>query len=539
MSPPAGATAGLPDAPSETGRSAAAGRGLRLTGWRAAYNGVLLPSAAALLPAASRLHGKLAAYRDLRRDWRSALEATLSRRPDLAAGDALWVHAASAGEFLQARALLRELRRVLPAAPLVLTYTSPSAAPALERFQGADLVLPLPLDTLRNVRLWLDAVRPAALALVDAEVWPNLLVETSRRGIPAALVSARLTAGAGRLRGLARSFYRELYPLLDLLGCVDVPSAERFQGAGASLASLRVTGDLRVDETIRRSAGVPSTSPLPFPWIVPVLAAGSTWPEDEAVLLPALERLRDRGVFFSLVIAPHEVGEARLAGLERALEAAGFSPGRLSAVAAPSGLAGEGPEGGGLGRVEAGEGLSGGSSARISRPGVARVGRLQLEIREPAAEAQAHLVDAVIVDRVGLLYRLYAGAAAAYVGGAFRGAPHNVMEPAAFGVPVVTGPRVRKSWMAGEMLRAGGLFPVADTDAAVAVLEHLLSARSPGAAGERARGLLLAHGGAAARTLQALAEVGWLPRSESGWLPQSEAGSLPQNDAGAAISPRN
>jgi 3-deoxy-D-manno-octulosonic-acid transferase len=165
------------------------------------------------------------------------------------------------------------------------------------------------------------------------------------------------------------------------------------------------------------------------------------------------------------------------------------------------------------GEVEPVAGRPSAPRRRAGRGQIARLGRLQLELLEPAEEAQAELLDAVIVDRLGLLYRLYAGAAAAYVGGAFRGALHNVMEPAAFGVPVVTGPRIRKSWVAGEMLRAGGLFPIADVPAAVAVLEHLLAGEPGARAGERARSLLLTHSGAAERTLRALEEVGWLPQS--------------------------
>jgi 3-deoxy-D-manno-octulosonic-acid transferase len=517
------------------GRGSAVRRGgPGLAAWLGAYNGLFVPGASLALPLVGRLNGKVAAYRAQGREWRSGLDAALSRRPDVAAGDALWVHAASAGELLQARALLRELRRAAPAAPLVLTYTSPSAGPFLERFQGADLVLPLPPDTRSNVGFLLNAVRPAALALVDAEIWPNLVSESARRGIPVALVSARLAPGAGRLRVLARPFYRALYPLLDVVACVDGPSAERFDAAGARVASLHVTGDLRVDETLRRSAGVPAATSLPLPWILPVLAAGSTLPDDEAVLLPALERLRDRGVFFSLVIAPHEVTERRLAALESALEASGWTPGRLSALTTASDLGDA--ETGKLGALGSGTPIG---TAEQGQPSslpaldpasqIARLGPVQLEIRDPVAEAQP--VDAIVVDRVGLLYRLYAGTAAAYVGGAFRGAPHNVMEPAAFGVPVVTGPRVRKSWMAGEMLRAGGLFPVADVEAACAVLEHLLGARSPGPAGGRARDVLLAHAGAAERTLRALVERGWLRRDG----PDGER----QSEAGASTSPRN
>jgi 3-deoxy-D-manno-octulosonic-acid transferase len=428
-----------------------------------------------------------------------ALETELARRPDVAVGDALWVHAASAGELLQARALLSALRAELPSTPLVLTYTSPSATPSLERFRTADLVFPLPLDSPENARVWMDLVRPTALALVDAELWPAFVDEAARREAAVALVGARL-GESWRARFPARGLYRELYRRLALIGCADEESARRFAAAGAPATSLRVTGDLRVDETLRRSAAVEPPE-LPLPGMLPVLVAGSTWPDDEAVLLPALERLRDHGTFFALVLAPHEVDEKRLAAVESSLGARGFTPVRWSGV---------------------------GSSAGDS---------------EIPPEA-----DALLVDRVGVLHRLYATARAAYVGGAFHGALHNVMEPAAFAVPVVTGPRIRKSWVARELERACALFPVADVAACAAVLEHLLSEpgrlgvrgrsghgggnsfAAPSSAGRRAREVLLAHAGATQRTLEALREVGWMP--------QAGAGSTisPMNRSGGTLS---
>jgi 3-deoxy-D-manno-octulosonic-acid transferase len=95
------------------------------------------------------------------------------------------------------------------------------------------------------------------------------------------------------------------------------------------------------------------------------------------------------------------------------------------------------------------------------------------------------------------------------VGGGVRGAVHNVMEPAAFGVPILTGPRIRRSWAAMAMVASAGLFPVADVAAVVTVLEHLLGGDAGREAGARARAVLLAHAGATERTLRALDEVGW------------------------------
>jgi 3-deoxy-D-manno-octulosonic-acid transferase len=465
---------------------------IAVAGLRAAYNELVVPAAGIALPAAAWAVPKLAAYRRARSGWLSMLERRLEQRPDVAVGDALWVHAASAGESLQARALLTRLRSERPADPLVLTYVSPSAVPLLEDYHGADLVFPLPLDTRRNAHALLEALRPRGLALIDAELWPNLLREARRRSVRTALVSARLAADSWRSRLPARALYADMYRQLDLVGSVDEESAERFRDAGVPAERLRVTGDLRVDVTLERLRSSGPAPPMALPTLLPLVVAGSTWPDDEAVLFPALTRLRDRGLFFSLVAAPHEAGEKRLAALESALTDAGFSPRRWS---------------------------------RIAEDGTSEVE-----------------CDALIIDRIGVLYRLYALAAAAYVGGGFRGAVHNVMEPAAAGTPVLTGPYTKRSWFADRMERAGCLFRVGDLEACAGTLEHLLidapsaSQRAGGAgvpgAGERARQTLHAHAGAADRTVAALRERGWLVDCETGPDAEAMPGGPLQREAG-------
>ncbi|MFN2432619.1 MAG: 3-deoxy-D-manno-octulosonic acid transferase [Gemmatimonadota bacterium] len=471
--------------------------------WRAVYDALVLPSAEALLPAAALVDSKAAAYRAARAGWRAALETALAARPDVALGDALWVHAASAGEFLQARALLRALRSVRPDLPLVYTYTSPSALPLLQGFRGADLVFPLPIDSRANVRDWLDAVRPAALALVDAELWPNALLESRRRGLPVALVSARLGGDSRRVRGPLRGFFRGLQAALDLVACADDHSAALFRAGGVEPARVAVTGDLRVDETLRRTAELPPRAGLPLPELLPLVVAGSTWPEDEAVLLRALEVLRDRGVLLALALAPHEVSAARLEGLEASLAARGFTPARWSSLAASEADAAP---------VSGGRDAAARAAAPVPRS-LRVAGALGTGLRQTTDEPA---VDALIVDRVGLLYRLYGSGRVAWIGGAFRNAVHNVMEPVAFGIPVVTGPETGRSWIARELTDRCALYPVADVPACAAALEHLLLDGGAAAeAGARGRAVLEVHAGAAARTVVALAAAGWLSQTET------------------------
>ncbi|MBA2565170.1 MAG: hypothetical protein H0V09_07075, partial [Gemmatimonadetes bacterium] len=391
----------------------------------------------------------------------------LAARPEIRAGSAVWVHAASAGELLQAQPLLAALTAVRPRPPLVYTYTSPSAEPLLGSVLDADLVVPLPLDTRRNAADWIDAVRPRALALVDAELWPNLLRECCRRGILRALVSARVGPASRRARVPWRYAYRTLLRELDVVACADADSATRLLAIGARRERVHVTGDLRVDATLQRAASGEPPPALPFPGDHPVVVAGSTWPDDEAVLLPALRGLRDRSLATRLVIAPHEGGEARLSGVERSLARWGFTAVRLSRLAAESSM--------------------------------------------------AQAADAVLVDRTGQLYRLYGAANLAWVGGGFRGALHSVMEPAAFGVPVVTGPATGGSWFAGELRHAGALFPVRHAREAEDVMGALLASRARrDAAGAAARAVLESYGGATERTVAVLMGSGWLDQAGMG-----------------------
>jgi 3-deoxy-D-manno-octulosonic-acid transferase len=398
----------------------------------------------------------------------------------------LWLHGSSAGELMQARPLLLELRRRLPERPLVYTYGSPSAEPFLDRLGPVDLALPLPLDGRAEMRSLFDALRPAALALVDAELWPGLLLEAERRDVPAALVAGRLGPGSRRLAAAARPLHRALLRTLRLVGAVDERSADAFREAGAARACVAVTGDPRVDEVLA-DAGPPDAPLRRAGLDLPLLVAGSTWAEDEAVLLDACARLRRDGPAFALVLAPHGTDEPRLRDVERRLDGAGLRHRRWS-------------------------GGDGGSARRTGRPD------------DPASLVRDSLAEApgrvLLVDRVGVLRALYSSAAAAWVGGGFRGALHNVMEPAARGAAVVTGPRTGRAWIAEPLERAGGLFRVRSAGEAAGLLERLLGDGEWAArAGARGRAVLEERAGATTATIAALATAGWLPQPATGAVP--------------------
>jgi 3-deoxy-D-manno-octulosonic-acid transferase len=367
----------------------------------------------------------------------------------------LWMHAPSVGEGLQARPVLELSRERARQWQLAYTYFSPSA----ERFAAGlnvDFRDVLPFDDTGDARAALDALDPTALVFSKLDVWPTLAREASNHGVALGLISATLSPGSTRRRGIAAALLRDAYARLDRVGAISADDAERLVALGVPATRVTVTGDTRFDQVWARAARADLTSALlaPLRSDRPTLVAGSTWPADEKHLLEAWSSLRELRPESRLIIAPHEPTPPHLESIERW-----------------------------------------GSSANVR---CARLG---------AAEA-AH-ADVVVVDRMGVLGDLYALADVAFVGGGFHAAGlHSVLEPAAFGAPVVFGPRHANSREAGLLLAAGAAASVADAPAFEIVLGHWLEeVTSRRAAGDAARDMVRAGLGAAERSYELVASL--------------------------------
>jgi 3-deoxy-D-manno-octulosonic-acid transferase len=362
----------------------------------------------------------------------------------------LWMHAPSVGEGLQARPVLQRLRTAHPELQLAYTHFSPSA----ERFARAldvDFTDYLPFDTAGDARTALDALRPSALVFSKLDVWPTLAREAARRGVRLGMISATLAEGSGRRNGIAATLLRAAYARLDAVGAIDEDDAARLVELGVRPGAISVTGDTRYDQVWARAEGVDRASTLLAPLASPrpTLVAGSTWPSDESVLLDAWIAVRRRVPGARLIIAPHEPVATHLAPIER--------------WAAEQRI----------------------PLARLDAP-------------------DAGAADVVLVDRVGVLGDLYALATVAYVGGGFHAAGlHSVLEPAAFGAPVLFGPRSQASRDARLLQSAGGGARVASSPELAERLTHWLSsAPTRTEAGVRARTLVHDGLGAAERSVR-------------------------------------
>ena len=410
--------------------------------------------AARLAPAGdTKLWRSLAARRGLLD--RVAIASRAVRSP---ARPLVWMHAPSVGEGLQARPVAHRLRTLHPEWQLAYTYFSPSA----ERFAasvGADITDYLPFDGRREADAMLDALQPSALVFVKLDVWPTLVERATARNIPVALLSATVAPRSGRSGALAGLLLRDAYSALQSVGAIDQANANRLLALGVRPDVLEVTGDTRFDQVWARAQGVDRQQPLlqALASARPTLVAGSTWPADEAVLLPAFARTMQASgedqVRPRLIIAPHEPTATHLTPIREWARSSGRSVATLA---------------------------------------------------EAEADRTAAASDVILVDRVGVLGDLYALADMAFVGGGFHAAGlHSVIEPAAFGAPVLFGPGHDMSREAGLLLAAGGARVVRDAgECAVALRAWLFESAARDGAGAAARAFVERELGATERSVR-------------------------------------
>ncbi len=339
----------------------------------------------------------------------------------------LWMHCASVGELEQGRPVLEAIKAEHPDLPVLITFFSPSGYEARKDFPLATHVEYLPADSAANATRLIALVKPRTALFIRYEFWYHHLMALSKAGVPTFLVSAifrpqqtffRWFGGTHRamLRSYAHLFVQD--------------EASRALLASVGVTNVTVSGDTRFD---RVAAIVQANEDLPiaagFKAAAPMLIGGSTWPKDEALLLDALRAMTNAP---KCMIVPHELTADHLQAVENAF---------------PKPLA----------RWSELEGTTEENIAAVL-----------------GAEQRATL----LVDRMGLLARLYRYGTVAYIGGGFGGGIHSLLEAAAWGVPVIFGPHHHKFAEAKGLIDAGGGFAVRDANELQVVLQRLFADRA-------------------------------------------------------------
>lgn len=363
-----------------------------------------------------------------RRYWRRTLaQAVPVVLLPTSGGRILWIHAASLGEFEQGRPVIEAVREQFPDWRIVLTFFSPSGYEIRKNYPHADLVCYLPLDTRRNAADFLDIIRPDVAIFVKYEFWANYLFELQKRGIPTLLVSAlfRRTQPFFQWYG---TFWRKMLGCFTHFFVQNKDSAGMLQEIG--FQNISIAGDTRVDRVLSIAQQAPENaildafkkSPVTGESL-PLLIAGSTWPPDEAILTEVMRS----GAFEEMkwVFAPHDPSSAAVA--------------RLSAICPPE---------------ESGPLLT----------------------YAQADVTSAKQASNLIIDNVGLLNTLYRYGHIAYIGGGLGKGIHNTLEPAAFGLPIIFGPKYERFEEARQFVARGGAFVVRDAEELAAVLLKLQDA---------------------------------------------------------------
>src|SRR6266700_3619293 len=406
------------------------------------------------LPFAARFDKKIARGLDARRGVVERLR-TWGRAHRDPARPLVWVHASSVGEGLQAKPVLEALRAEAPQWQLAYTFFSPSAE-RLARSLPVDIADYVPLDRPRDVRAALDALQPSALVFSKLDVWPELTLAAARRGVKLGLISATVAPHSSRLRWPARGWAYPAYRAMDRIGTISEADGRRLELLGARREVIEVTGDTRYDSVAERAERFDRTrDPFARLAIAPAgsftIVAGSTWPADEGVVLPAFVDLLAQVPTARLVLAPHEPNPDHLAGISQA-------------------------------------------AARVGLPRPVRLSQVEHTSTAPV----------IVVDRVGILADLYALADVAVVGGGFhRAGLHSVLEPAVFGVPVAVGPHWHMSRDATLLIERGGAVALSADGRQQLRSQWLVWHHDPGArakAGEAGKRLVREGRGAAERT---------------------------------------
>ena len=375
----------------------------------------------------------------------------------------IWLHAVSVGEVLAVTRLVRELESALPGALLVVsTTTRTGQALARERFES-NRVFYCPLDLPWAVGAWLNALQPRMLVLAETEFWPNLLHGCFRRGIPVAVVNARISNRSWPRYQRLRRLWQPLLSRLSRVLAQSQTDADRLLTLGCLPDRVSVAGNLKFD--VRAAQESDATR-----WLTSISAglrfvvAGSTLEGEESALMDAWPRLTAADPQLVLVLAPRH--PERFSVVATLLDKSGALWTKRSGWTAESSAPRHAP--------------------RALRPG-----------------------EIVLLDTIGELASVYSLASVAFVGGSLVPAGgHNPLEPAQFAVPIVMGPHYANFAAITDSLRDHDALRIAAKDDLASALIEFLGDRSGAEAmGARAREVFDSQAGATDRCVAAIREL--------------------------------
>ncbi len=292
----------------------------------------------------------------------------------------IWLHASS-GEIEYLKSFIREHKKLKPHVSIVVSYSSPSAPKLFDNIKSAvDFFFPLPWDQPAPLGLVIDHLKPEAFFFGRTDLWPELIYQLAHRGIKAYVIAYNPKLNFSN-RLWSKIFLRSFSGIF----CTHASQEAILKTLVPKTVGVVTTGDTRFDQVFWR---LQQPSKVPFQIVSPYLVLGSTWHEDESVILPVLKQIKQLG--FQVVWSPHEVELGNIQRIENIL--------------------------------------------------------LQQNLTfEKLSDINSTHADVIIIDKIGYLADFYRLADAAFVGGSFKSRVHSVMEPLCCAIPVITGPKISNS----------------------------------------------------------------------------------------------
>lgn len=369
-----------------------------------------------------------------------------------AAVGSIWVHAVSVGEVQAASGLIRTLRQRYPDLPLVITTVTPTGAQRVADLFGNEVIhVYAPYDLPGAVKRFFNRFSPALAIIIETELWPNLYQECGRRGVPLVLASARISPRSVAKYRRFVGLFREALSHGIVIAAQSDADAQRFRELGANPERTHTTGNIKFDmepehDVSERGLKLRQQHAPQRPvWI-----AGSTHEGEEQQVLDAQAKLRETLPSALLMLVPRH--PERFAGVAELVRSYGYSV------------------------------VSRQSGATCSEQ-----------------------TDVFLVDTLGELTEMYAAADVAFVGGSLVPVGgHNLLEPAALGKPILTGPHTFNAEDIADLLvDEGAALRVQNSTELAAELHRLLTDRAAAQQiGSRGRQVVVQNRGALDRLLE-------------------------------------
>jgi len=363
-----------------------------------------------VLKIAALFNPKIKLFVKGRKETFSILEGSISQDDAI-----IWVHVASLGEFEQGLPIIEKLKKEYPSYKILISFFSPSGYEVKKNASVGDIVVYLPIDSKRNAQRFVETVNPKLVIFVKYEIWPNFLRILNDKKVPTLLISAIFKKEQVYFKWYGKLIQNAL-KTFEHFFLQDKKSIELLESIG--LMNSTISGDTRFDrvsEILDRDNHL--TFMEKFKGEKLCFIAGSTWPEDEEVLVPFINSSQND---IKCVLAPHNIKKEHINSLKKS---------------------------------------------------ISKKTLLYSEINDGSLSD----FDVLIVDTIGLLTKIYSYADIAYVGGGFATGLHNTLEPAVFGIPVIIGPHFEGFNEAMALVRKTGILVVNNNEEFTSTMNNLLA----------------------------------------------------------------